>query len=265
MRRSLKLILTLMMFSICSPAWGQEWREEAALTPIFEQAGVTGTFVLYDPVENVFRGYNRARAEKSYPPASTFKIPNALIGLKVGAVKDVDQKLPFTGDTKENPAWTGDMSLREAIKVSNLPIFQELARRIGLEKMKAELSRLDYGNNEVGQSVDNFWLGRPLAISAQEQCLFLARLAQKELPIPGEIQEAVKDISLMESGDDWRLYAKTGLAVLSADRLGWWVGWVEKEGRVYSFALNMDIQNFKKQGHLRLEVGRASLEALGVI
>lgn len=49
--------------------------------------------------------------------------------------------------------------------------------------MRANVSRLGYGNAEIGQVVDNFWLVGPLKISAMEQTRFLLRLAQ-ELPFP---------------------------------------------------------------------------------
>lgn len=56
---------------------------------------------------------------------------NSLIGLWSGAVVDVDAVLPYTGEV--NPfmqSWKRDMGLREAIVISNVPIYQELALRI---------------------------------------------------------------------------------------------------------------------------------------
>ena len=69
------------------------------------------------------------------------------------------------------------MGLRDAIKMSNVPIYQELARRIGLERMREGVKKLGYGNMEIGSVVDRFWLAGPLAISAVEQTDFLRRLA----------------------------------------------------------------------------------------
>ena len=46
--------------------------------------------------------------------------------------------------------------------------------------------------------------------------------------------------------------------------VGWWVGWVRKGERVYAFALNLDIQN-AADASKRIELGKASLKALGVL
>ena len=73
------------------------------------------------------------------------------------------------------------MSLHDAIRISNVPVYQELARRIGLDRMSENLALLDYGNEDTGTIVDMFWLQGPLKISALEQAKFLARLAQERL------------------------------------------------------------------------------------
>lgn len=46
------------------------------------------------------------------------------------------------------------MGLRGAMKVSNVPLYQELARRIGLQRMGEAIVRLVYGNQQIG-SVDS--------------------------------------------------------------------------------------------------------------
>ena len=79
---------------------------------------------------------DEARAKKRFTPASTFKIANSLIGLDVSAVKSVDEVLPYGGKPQRIKEWERDMGLREAIKMSNVAIYQELARRIGIERMR---------------------------------------------------------------------------------------------------------------------------------
>ena len=54
----------------------------------FREAALSGTFVLYEPAARRVRGCHLARAMDGYLPASTFKNPNALIGLGNGAVRD---------------------------------------------------------------------------------------------------------------------------------------------------------------------------------
>lgn len=151
-----------------------------------------------------------------------------------------------------------------AIRVSNVPVYQELARRIGLERMSEHLILLDYGNEDIGNQVDRFWLDGPLEISAIEQTRFLARLAQGRLPLPESVQEDVREITLQEKVDGWVLHAKTGWAIATTPDVGWWVGWVINGGRVFSFALNIDMPE-KGDSAKRVKLGKASLKALGII
>jgi len=244
---------------------GLRWREEPRLADLFRQAGRPGTFVLLDAGRGELVGTNQARALTRYTPASTFKIPNSLIGLSVGAVASVDTVLPYRSDAPPfSPAWEMDMGLREAMVVSNVPIFQELARRIGLARMGEAVNRLGYGNHQIGPVVDTFWLRGPLAISAVEQTRFLDRLARQVLPFPRQAQRAVREITLVEQGPGWELHAKTGWQNGPNPGVGWWVGWVEKGGHTYPFALNLDIHQ-RSDGELRQRLGRSALELLVVL
>lgn len=129
-------------------------------------------------------------------------------------------------------AWEKDMGLREAIVVSNVPIYQELARRIGLERMRDNVVKMNHGNREIGTIVDIFWLKGPLNISAIEQTRFLAKLAQGTLPLSELVQKSVRKIVRLDKGPNWTLYGKTGWENGPDPGVGWWVGWVQKEDRV---------------------------------
>lgn len=254
--------LSLWVLQGCSGSGN--WKESPEVGEIFRRAGLTGTFALYDVSAGTFTGHDRDRANVRFVPASTFKIPNSLIGLSVGAVRSVDEVLPYGGEPQFIKAWENDMGLRQAIALSNVAIYRELARRIGLERMRENVAKLDYGNGEIGAIVDRFWLDGPLKISAVEQARFLAKLAQGELPVPGPIQESVREIVLLEQGANWKLYGKTGWENAPGPGIGWWVGWVQKDGRIHAFALNVDMQQASDAGK-RVEMGKASLKALGVL
>ncbi|MDR1609026.1 MAG: class D beta-lactamase [Deltaproteobacteria bacterium] len=243
---------------------GLIWRESPPVAGLFAVARTVGTFALYDAANDSFTGFNQERAETGFTPASTFKIFNTLIGLETGAVKDVDEILPWGGWPQPIKAWEKDLSLREAIKVSSVPIFQELARRVGLETLRSKIAELAYGDAEIGQVVDRFWLDGPLKISAVQQARLLARLAKGELPFARENQAATRDIIKLEAGPDWALYGKTGTASRYDPPLGWWVGWVEKGGQVYSFALNIDMPE-SVDAAKRVDLGRAGLKILGLL
>lgn len=241
------------------------WRDEPAVTALFRQAGVEGTFVLLDEGRGELRGHNRQRAEQRFSPASSFKIANALIGLSFGAVRGVDEVIPYTGDA--NPLmreWLEPMGLRGAMRVSNVPLYQELARRIGLARMGEAIQRLHYGNEQIGSNVTSFWLRGPLAISAVEQTGFLSRLAHQSLPFPRSAQRQVAEITTVDSGPGWSLHAKTGWQNAPGAGVGWWVGWVRRGERITPFALNIAMQG-AADAPRREQLGRRSLQALGIL
>ena len=260
----MKPLLAAVIFSIGLSGCSSSWKKSTEIEGLFRDAEVTGTFVLLDAATDSFSGYNQSRAKTRFVPASTFKIPNSLIGLSVGAVESVDEVLPYGGQPQVIKAWEKDMGLREAIIASNVPVYQELARRIGTESMRKNLASLDFGNNDIGASVDRFWLDGPLEISAIEQTEFLLRLARNQLPISAELQSAVREIVLLEQGEGWKLYGKTGWENAPEPGIGWWVGWVEKENSLFTFAMNMDIHQPSDAGK-RVQLGMASLKALGVL
>lgn len=257
------LLAVLVFLFGCQP-YGADWEESPEIANLFNDAGVRGTFVVFDLFEQRHIGYDQARAGARFVPASTFKIPHTLIGLSVGAVADVDEVLPYGGQPQPFATWEKDMALREAITLSNVPIYQELARRIGMERMVEHISKLGYGSSDIGTALDTFWLDGPLEISAIEQTRFLAMLAQGTLPLPQDVQSSVREIVLLEQGENWQLYGKTGWENVPGPGVGWWVGWVQKEDRVYAFALNMDIRQASDAGK-RVDLGKASLEALGLL
>jgi beta-lactamase class D len=259
----MRRLIALMLLPVCVFAQAAEWKESGALARLFRQEGVSGTFIVHDLANDRYTVHDRKRAETRYVPASTYKIPNSLIGLSTGVVANVDQVLPYGGGPTRRPEWAHDMSLRDAIRISNVPVYQGMARRIGIERMSAGLRQLDYGNMEPGTVVDTFWLEGPLKISAYEQTVFLDKLVRDALPVPKAAMAAVREI-LRQEGDA-ELYAKTGWAApQGSPDIGWWVGWVRKEGKVYTFALNLDIPD-DAIGAKRVSLGKASLQALGLL
>ena len=257
-------IISVIVFLISGCVSATEWKQSSEIEALFVDAEIQGTFVLYNVTENTVTGFNRKRAETRYIPASTFKVPNTLIGLAEKSVKDVDEILPYGGKEQPFSSWEKDMSLRDALPISNVPVYQELARRTSIGPMAENLALLEYGNGEVGTAIDEFWLKGPLTISAVEQAVFLAHLAQNKLPYPSNIQEQVREITLIENGDQWELHGKTGWTSTPDPDIGWWVGWVVQKRNIYSFALNIDILD-SSDAKKRVELGIKSLTALGVL
>lgn len=254
----MRRLLPLLLLPASLLAQAAEWKDSPRLAELFEREGVRGTFVMHDVAADSYTVHDRRRADTRYIPASTFKIANSLIGLAAGVVANVDEVLPYGGKPTRRPEWARDMPLREAIKVSNVPLYQGLARRIGIERMRDGLRQLEYGNMDPGGVVDG-----PLKISAVEQTRFLDKLAQDSLPVPKAAMAGVRAI-LRQEGEAV-LHAKTGWGVPeSGPDIGWWVGWVHKDGKLYTFALNLDIPD-DATGAKRVPLGKASLQALGLL
>lgn len=234
------------------------------LLSVFDRAGVKGTFVLLDVDRGRTTVVDRRRAEHRTIPASTFKIPHSLIALETGAVKDENEVIPYGGQPQPFPEWEKDMNLRDAVKASNVPVFQTLARRIGLKRERQWLNRLGYGNREVGTVVEHFWLRGPLEISPVEQTRWLSRLAGQKLPASKDNQRTVRDLLKIEQKDGYTLYAKTGWDMTSKPNVGWYVGWVERGGRTHTFALTIDVKADGDTGK-RVPLVRDLLQRLGVL
>jgi beta-lactamase class D len=261
MTRALFLLLTL--FSL--PLQAAEWQDSEECAEQFTQRNLYGTFVLYDAAGDQVIGHNRTRAQISFIPDTTFEIPHVLIGLGSGMVRNADVVLPYGGQPQPVKAWEQNMSLRDAVKFSNVAIFQELARRVGLKDMRVAINSFQYGNGEIGNIVDDFWLVGPLKISALEQVEFLTRFGQLQLPLLQQrTQVAARNLLFLEYGNNWALYGKTGWATTEDPKVGWWVGWVQKGDAIYSFALNIDMPNMT-DGPKRIELGKACLKVLGVL
>ncbi len=173
----------------------------------FEEKGVRGTFALFEPAGDRYLVTNESRAKQGFLPASTFKIPNALIGLEVGSISDEKEVFHWDGKPKPHPEWERDQTLATGTRLSVVWMFQEVARRTGKERMKEWLAKLDYGNKDMKGGIDHFWLQGALRISAIQQVDFLRKLAEGELPMTQRSQRLVREALVVEKTSAYTLYA----------------------------------------------------------
>lgn len=65
------------------------------------------------------------------------------------------------------------MTIKEAFKVSAVPVYQEIARRVGIEKMRYYTTLFNYGNLDINaQNIDKFWLEGNSTITQYQQIYF---------------------------------------------------------------------------------------------
>jgi beta-lactamase class D len=235
----------------------------------FQDLGVEGAIMIYDSNRDRVFQHNPHRNTTAFLPASTFKILNSLIALETGVISDDLAILTWDGVERKIPVWNRDLNMREAIKLSAIWFYQVLARRVGHDRMQQWVSQVGYGNQKIGSrdDSDQFWLRGELRITPQEQIQFLRRLYQNDLPFSERSLATVKDIMIMEKTPDYTITGKTGWVGVVDDvtpKIGWYVGYVEKDDNVYFFATNIDIRN-EKDPAARLELTRRCLKDLAVL
>lgn len=237
--------------------------DNVVISNLFEAVKTNGVITIYDGDNYQSYGNNVARANTYYVPASTFKMLNATIGIEHGLTHP-DEVFKWHGEKRLFPAWEKDMTLTEAITASAIPVYQELARRIGLSRMQSEVKRIGFGNSTIGNKVDDFWLVGPLQITPQQEAEFAYRLANNKLPVSVTTQEKVHTMLFNEEINGSKIYAKSGWGWDVEPQVGWLTGWVVKpSGEVVAFSLNMEMR--KDIASKRKEIAYASLKQLGVI
>ncbi|MEI6173082.1 MAG: class D beta-lactamase [Bacteroidota bacterium] len=213
------------------------------LKGIFDKYDMTGTILILDPKSGRSFGYHPARWDSGYLPASTFKIPNTLIGLETGVIKP-NHLFKWKGEARRLPQWEQDLTLRDAFQVSCVPCFQELARKIGPARMKQFLQEMGYPGMDVrDDNIDLFWLEGNSRITPRQQVEFLRRLYEEKLPLKTLVIQEVKDIMVQETTPEYTLSGKTGWAVRNGNNYGWFVGWIETKGKVYFIATLVEPKN----------------------
>jgi beta-lactamase class D len=254
------LVALTVFIIITAPSYA----DDDALTKLFQERGVEGTIIISSLGGKVNYIHNSRRSETGFIPASTFKIPNTLIALEEGVVKNEKEVITWDGTDKGIAAWNRDQTIETAFPMSCVWFYQELARRIGNRKYLANLKKLGYGNGKTGPDVTTFWLEGDLKISAKEQINFLKKLYAESLPYSVATIKLVKKIMIVEKTPQYTVSAKTGWAMRTDPQQGWYVGYVETKGQIWFFATNLEIRK-KGDDAFRKEITMASLKAKGIL
>jgi beta-lactamase class D len=245
-----------------------------SLKKFFDDNHVTGTFALYDNGQGRFTVYNLSRYKDSaYLPASTFKIVNSLIGIQTGVITNEKMVIPWDGIIRKFPngdtaeAWNKDLTMEEAFKVSAVPYYQQVARRIGKDTMQHWLDTLGYGSKygkAVIKKIDTFWLDNSIKITPDEQLGLVKKLYFKQLPFQGRPQDIVKKVMLQENNANYKLSYKTGSSFKeNGNALGWIIGWIEENQHPYFFVLNVEGPHDTDMLTVRINILKGILKQMG--
>lgn len=261
------LCVTILIFVVAGTgAHAAGVTERGDLEKYFE--GFNGTFVLYDQENDKYIVYNELRSNQRLTPCSTFKIYNSLIGLESGVLdrEDVFTLYKWDGTNYNFPYWNHDHTLASATQESVVWYFKRLAANIGQERMQEYIDKIGYGNQDISGGLTNFWLGSSLTISAREQVDLLNKVLAGETVFSPDVVEIVKKNITQSERNGVRFMGKTGSRMELDGRwtLGWFVGAVEKDGKRYIFATNIEGRDGAIGGKAR-EITKVVLAELGIL
>ncbi|WP_164015339.1 penicillin-binding transpeptidase domain-containing protein [Pyxidicoccus trucidator] len=236
------LALTLVVSTLCAAA------EPPAAKPAVSHPGC---FLLMDLETGTVTRNDAARCAKRLVPASSFKVPHALIALETGVVSSTTEVRKWDGTKHFIEMWNQDQTLDTAMRRSAMWFFQGTAKQIGRKRMEEWLKRFRYGNADASGDLTRFWRGGPLRVSPDEQLDFLARMYRGELPVSPKTLEAVKATLVqgpdtvantrdgINMGGPWKdgavLSCKTGTYLQPKGDITWLVGHVTSPRGRYVF------------------------------
>ena len=240
-----------------------EKMEMTSFQEIIDSAGLSGAILFFDPQQNTYYSNDFEWADQGRLPASTFKIPNSIIALETGVVEDDSTLFKWNGESRRLSIWERDMIFRDAFHLSCVPCYQDIARRVGVERMRANLDKLQYGNMVFDSTgIDLFWLEGDSKISSFQQIDFLARFYRSELPISRRTESIMKRLMVIEETEAYKLSGKTSWSIRNGNRHGWFVGYLEIEDEIYFFATNVVPQEQFNMGFFAMIRTKITMEAL---
>ena len=218
--------------------------ESSAFQTLLDSADLRGAILVYDLEADQYHSNNYEWAKAGHLPASTYKIPNSIIGLETGVAEDDSTIFEWDGEPKMFARWEQDLIFKDAFHYSCVPCYQDLARNIGVKAMNEHLTKFEYGNKLIDSNdLDLFWLQGDFEISQFGQINFLKKLYLSELPISDRTEKIIKRMIVIDQEEDYVLRGKTGWSRQNDIDNGWFVGYIEVDGQVYFFATNIEPEN----------------------
>ena len=229
-----------------------------------------GTFVLYDIQSDHYLIYNPDRAKQKFAVHSTSKIFWSIIGLEENLIANETDIVKW--DSIKYPRkdfWpTGfaqDQTIVSALRYSVNWYYFELLQLMTPEMIEKYLNSLDYQKGFDVEQIHYFGLTFNIRKSALEQIDFLKVLYENKYGLSQKTLNIVKEGMTFEKGDNYTLYAKTGTGPIQNDnRLGWLIGYIEKDSKIYFFAFNVENSDEILVGKLRTDYSMRILRALNL-
>lgn len=233
--------------------------------------GRYGGLEIYDAQSKLSFRVNTPRLSERLPPCSTYLIAHTAIALGTGVLKDSDSRIAF--DAAKHPgaetwpaSWRRDQTFDTALKDSVQWYAQELATRMGNARLLQNLKRIKYGNADISGGLDKFWMSSSLRITSFEQLDFLRAFRDGKLGFNPRITKALQEAMVVERTVDYTIYGKYGSCPMpDGSYLSWLVGYVERAGKVWYYALNLDGKSLADFSGVRLAIVKGSMQELGFL
>ncbi len=235
--------------------------------------GRYGALEIYDAQTKLSFRVNTPRLAERLTPCETYLWPHTAIALGTGAIKDNTTKIVF--DPNKHPAastwpevWRRDHTFESALRDSVPWYAGELSTRIGNVKLAQHLKRIKYGNADISGGLDKFWNTSSLRITGLEQVDFVRGFREGRLGFSPNATKLVKEAMVQERTPDYTIYGMPGTCAHDATGtkyLGWLIGFVERPGKVWYYAMNIDAKAVADFGTARLDIVRGAMAEMGFI
>ncbi|WP_024589095.1 class D beta-lactamase [Aliihoeflea sp. 2WW] len=205
-------------------------------------------------------------------PASTFKVPLAVMGFDAGFLTAPDA--PVLDFQEGYPDWIAEWRRPTDpaawMRHSVVWYSQQVTKALGAERLSAYAGAWGYGNADfsgdpgLGNGLERAWIASSLEVSPVEQVKFLHGLVNRTLTASPSAMEMTVAIVEGHRAGEWSVKGKTGSAYprrtdRSFDRArawGWYVGWATKGERSVVFArLNQDEERTEGPSGIRARDG----------
>ena len=233
--------------------------EEKSIEDIYSANNINGS-ILIESADGEVKYQHNVDDKESFIPASTFKIPNTLIILEEGLIKDQLEVIKWDGKEREYAPWNRDQTLKSAFQHSCVWCYQRYAKKVGDEKYHSYLRKFNYGNLLTGDDIARFWLDGELRISVKDQIDFLRKVYAEELPVQKEHIRTLKNIMLSDDKVQYKIWSKTGWS----GKDGWYVGYLVTDNNTWFFANHIEI-NKKSDLALRKKLTIEIFSILNII
>lgn len=200
--------------------------------------------------KNVFeRGQH---CDKRFSPASTFKLPLAVIGFEEKILTDKDNpakpyKLSYSAWLK---SWKKTTTPTTWLRDSVVWYSRLITKELGAEKFQHYADLFNYGNKDLSgnkgknNGLTHAWLTSSLKISPREQIAFIAKLLSQKLPLSATTyNNIIQTMPGFETPQNTQIWGKTGTAIIknpdgtrTGGQYGWFIGWAEVKDQKYIFA-----------------------------